>query len=352
MPTFPASVLERATARAFVESGVPETAARIVAAHLVEAELCGVVSHGVIRVPQYVDAVEAGQIRVDAELTVLSERPGACVLDGGGGFGPVMAHGAMERAIAKARQNGVGAATLVHTGHTGRLASYALQAVDHGMAGVVLVNAGGNGQWVAPFGGRAGRLSTNPIAFAFPRGAAFPIVLDMATSVVPEGKVRAMKAGGGDLPSGWIVDSRGEPTTDPADLYGPPRGAILPAAGHKGYGLAFVVDLLAGALSGAGVCRREDAPLSAETDGVLLLALDIASFLALERFAAMADSLVAHVTSCPPAPGFDEVLVPGELEARRRREGLARGIAIDDGRWSVIAATFERLGVPVEPRGR
>ena len=232
MPTFLTPELERATVAVLVECGVPETAARIVAAHLIEAELCGVVSHGVIRVPQYVEAVEAGEIRVDAELTVLSERPGCCVLDGGGGFGPVMAHGAMERAIAKARQNGVGAATLANTSHTGRLASYALQAVDNGMAGLVLVNAGGKGQWVAPFGGREGRLSTNPIAFAFPRREAFPIVLDIATSVVPEGKVRAMQAGGREIPSGWIVDSDGESTTDPADLYGPPRGAILPAAMH------------------------------------------------------------------------------------------------------------------------
>ena len=352
MPRFPASELERATHEALRARDVPETAARIVTSHLMEAELSGVVSHGLIRLPQYIDTIEAGEIKLDGSLTTISERSGCCVLDGGGGFGPVMAHDAMELAIDKARRGGVGAATLTNTSHTGRLASYALQAVARGMVGIVLVNAGGTGQWVAPFGGREGRLSTNPIAFAVPRQNTFPIVLDIATSVVPEGKVRTMQVGGHQVPSGWLIDSDGESTTNPADLYGDPggpRGGILPAAGHKGYGLAFVVDLLAGALSGSGVCRSPDAPVAGGSDGVLLLALDVESFVSARRFAEMASALVTHAKSCPPTRGFDEVLVPGEIEARCRRESLERGITIDAGRWSSIAAVLERLEIAIEP---
>ncbi len=351
MPSFTTDALERACCAVFHATGVSEDAARTVTEHLLEAEISGVISHGLIRIPQYVEAIEAGEVALDAQLTLVNERPSGLVFDGGGGFGPVLAHEAMERTIGKARSNGIAAATLRHTSHTGRLASYALQAARERMIGMVLVNAGGRGQWVAPFGGRSPRLSTNPIAFAVPREDGFPIVLDIATSVVPEGKVRTMHVRGEDVPKGWIVRADGEPTTNPADLYGDgegPRGAIQSMGGHKGYGLSFIVDLLAGALSGAGTCQSEDAPLSGGNDGTLLVAIDVGSFSSMDHFGGLANALVDYVHSCPPCPGFDEVLAPGELEARSRERALESGVEIEEARWATISAPFERLGVSIE----
>ena len=347
MPTFAPDRLTDAITRAFVVCSVPEGGARIVAEHLVDAELSGVTSHGIIRVPQYVKALQEGHVSLDAELTVTADHTGTAVLDGHGGLGQVMARRAMDVAIGKATECGVGAATLVNCSHTGRLASYALQAAEANMIGVVMVNPGGHGQWVAPFGGIAGRLGTNPLSIAAPTGNDTPIFIDMATCVAPEGKVRAWMVAGKELPEGWLRDAEGKPTTDPKDLYGPPRGALQPVGGHKGYGLALLIDLIAGALSGAGVCTDPDAPLEGKTDGVFLLAINVQSFCPLDHFHHLANQLVRHVKSSPSAPGFDEVLVSGELEGRQKTERLQTGIPIEEKTWATIQATLDELGVSV-----
>ena len=272
MPTFSPERLTDGVTKTFTACGVPAEAALVVTEHLVEAELSGVTSHGLIRVPQYVDALEEGHITVDAELSVKSSTAGTAVLDGHGGLGQVMARGAMDLAVEKASECGVGAATLVNCSHTGRLASYSIQAAQRGMIGMVMVNAGGAGQWVAPYGGIEGRLGTNPVSFAVPIGDDDPLFVDIATSVAPEGKVRAWMTAGRELPDGWLRDHKGNPTTNPADLYGPPGGALQPFGDHKGYGLSLIVDLSAGGLSGAGVCSQIDAPKAGATDGVFWVA--------------------------------------------------------------------------------
>ena len=157
------------------------------------------------------------------ELRVIREAASTAVLDGGHGFGQVMVKQAMDVAVNKARQTGIAGVTLVNCSHTGRLASYTKQAAEAGMIGIVMVNAGGSGQWVAPFGGREGRLSTNPISIAIPAGDRPMLLIDFATSAAPEGKVRAHLASQRPLPDGWIVDHAGTVSTNPADLYGPPR---------------------------------------------------------------------------------------------------------------------------------
>jgi uncharacterized oxidoreductase len=336
MPTVPPDLLERQIADVFLARGVPDDEARIVAAHLVEAEACGVVSHGVLRVPQYVQALADGRIVPGVSLRVVSEAPATAVLDGGHGFGQVMALRAMGFALDRAEATGVCAVTLVNCGHTGRLGSYTEHATRRGMAAMMMVNNGGHGQWVAPFGGAAGRLSTNPISIAVPTSTDAPLVLDVATSVAPEGKARALLAAGERVPEGWIIDHQGRPTTSPADLYGPPRGALLPFGGHKGFGLAMLVDALAGGLSGAGCCTDANASLAGKTDGVFIVAVKVAAFCPLPDLQGQITGLVQHVKSAPPAPGATEVLVPGELEARTRRKRLLEGIPVEPATWEAL----------------
>ena len=349
MPIFIPDKLTRAIAEAFEASGVSAEAAEMVAEHLIEAELCGVRSHGVIRVKQYVEAVQNGKIARDATLTTVSETASTAVLDGHHGFGQVMARLAMDVALDKADRTGVAAVTLVNCSHTGRLGSYTARATSRGMVGIMMVNAGGHGQWVAPYGGSAGRLATNPLSIAVPVGNDDPIMLDIATSVAPEGKIRTAQTAGQSLPDGWLIDHHGRPSTNPDDLYDSPRGALLPFGGHKGFGLAMIIDALAGGLSGAGCCHDPDAPLAVKTDGVLVMALNVAAFGAAPDFHRQIRQLIEHVKSSPPAPGTEEVITPGELEARSRRSQLERGLTIDDATWRSIQPTLARLGVSIEP---
>lgn len=338
MPTVRADTLLALIEEIFRAHSVPAEEARTVAEHLVDAEACGLPSHGVMRVPQYLQAIADGHTRPGAKLRTLSETPATVVLDGGQGFGQVMARQAMDAAVAKAELTGVGVATLRNCSHTGRLGSYTEQATRRGMAGLMMVNAGGHGQWVAPHGGTAGRLATNPLSIAVPTDGAWPLVLDMATSAAPEGKIRALLAAGQVLPLGWVVNAAGQATQNPADLYGPPRGALLPFGGHKGFGLALLIEALAGGLSGAGCCTTADAPMAGKTDGVFLMAVQIRAFTPLAGFARTMTEVVRHVKSSPPVDAGNDVLVPGEAEARQRERSHREGIALADVTWNALQA--------------
>jgi uncharacterized oxidoreductase len=257
----------------------------------------------------------------------------------------------MSMAIDRAGSVGVSAVTLHNCYHSGRLAVYALQAAKAGMIGVVMVNAGGGGQSVAPFGGIERRLATNPIAIAVPGGGAFDPFLDVATSMAPEGKVRDYYRRGDSLPPGWIIDSEGRPATDAQQFYGPPAGAILPwggSVGYKGFGLAFLIDIMAGALSGAGCCGPERVPAR---DGVLFIALDVEQFVSRDEFTRQVHRLVEHIKSCPPAPGYDEVFVPGELEHLESIHRRRSGIEVDETTWQEMIALAHRYGVAASLNG-
>jgi len=259
-----------------------------------------------------------------------------------------MVQRALHIAMNKARQTGTAAVTLVNCSHTGRLGSYTAMAAREGFVCMMMVNAGGHGQWVAPYGGTAGRLATNPVSFGVPTGAGDPLVLDMATSNVPEGKIRSMLMAGQSIPEGWVTDAKGQATTQPADLYGPPRGALLPFGGHKGFGLGIVIDALAGGLSGAGCCNRTDAPMEGKTDGVFLMVVNVEAFAPRELFEQRVQELIGHVKSSPPAAGFAEVMFPGELESREQHRQEKSGLFIDDGTWQAVHATLMQLGVKTD----
>src|SRR5688500_12534598 len=262
MPTVPADLLTAFARQLFEAAGVPADEASTVALSLVDANLCGHDSHGVMRVPQYLGFVKDGTFRPGAPLTVLSETPAILSADAGWGLGQVQAHRLLTRLIPKAKVVGVAAGTLRHCGHIGRLGEYAETAAREHLAFFGTVNSHGSGRRVVPPGGTAGRISTNPICFGIPTTGE-PVVLDFGTSVVAEGKVRVHFQKGEPVPDGWLVDHAGRPTTDPAVLYTDPRGSILPFGGpqsYKGFGLGLVLDLLAGGLSG-GRCSHPEAPL-------------------------------------------------------------------------------------------
>jgi uncharacterized oxidoreductase len=346
MPIFKADYLQSLSSRIFQAAGASPSEGDRVAELLVEANLAGHDSHGVIRIPQYINSLKEGLIVPGAPIRVENETPATAVVDGNWGFGQVIATHAADLAISKARQHAVSTVTVYNCNHIGRLGSYGLQIARAGLIGLLTVNAHGGARSVAPFGGTARRLATNPIAIAAPSGAD-PIVLDITTSVVAEGKVRVKRNRGEQTPPGWIIDAEGAPTTDPNKFYGPPPGALLPFGGnaaHKGYGLSVIVDILSGALSRAG-CSRPDATRIG--NGVFILVLNPAAFTPLDLFKKQVDDFVAYLKSSPTAPGFTEILVPGEVEIREEKRRRAEGIFVEDETWRQITEVAQAHGVTV-----
>jgi uncharacterized oxidoreductase len=246
------------TERIFLAAGASDGEARCVAEDLVTSNLVGHDSHGIIRIPDYIRRVEDGTLVLGARISVVRETGMMTLLDGGWGFGQVIARRAMEIAIDGCRRAGIGVAAVRNSSHLGRAGLYPAMAAEQGMIGMLFVNAQGASQLVAPWGGIDRRLSANPIAFAIPRSDDNdPMVVDISTCAIAEGKLRVRRDRGEAAPPGCIVDANGKATSQPADFYGPPSGALLPLGGHKGFGLALVTDVLAGALTGAGCCTSD-----------------------------------------------------------------------------------------------
>ncbi len=346
MPTFLPQTLTAFADSLFRAAGVPADEAAIVAASLVDANLRGHDSHGLIRIPQYLDAVGDGRLRPGAPFTVLKETPALLHADGGRGLGQVQAHRLLQCLISMARTAGIAVGTLKHCGHIGRLGEYAEAAAAARMAFIATVNNHGLGRGVAPPGGTQGRIGTNPLCLGAPTAGA-PVVLDIGTSVCAEGKVRVHFNKGTPVPEGWLLDAQGRPTTDPGVLYREPRGTILPLGGpqaYKGFGIGLLLDMFVGGLSGAP-CSRPDAP-NLVANAVLFILLDIEHFAGAGHFLAEVSELAASVRGCPRAEGIEEILLPGDPE-RRAAARRAQGIALDDGTWGQLTAVASRLKVAV-----
>lgn len=341
MPILSVAPLTKLASELFQAAGAPPPVADLVAASLVESNLVGHDSHGVVRVLQYLTSIDNGQLAPSAQPTIVQETAVMALIDGHGGFGQVAAHLGMETAIAKARQHGLAAVGLVDCGHVGRMGEWVQMAADAGLIGLAFCNGGGGRGIVAPFGGTERILGTNPIAAAVPLASRPPLVLDFATSAVAEGKVRVARNSGKQIPEGWILDKSGNPSTHPADLYD--GGVILPAAGHKGFGLSLLVELLGGLLTGAGVPALGMAP----RNGVLFIVLNIETFRPFADFTADGDALAAAVKGVKPAAGFTEVLLPGEPEVRTAAQRRQQGIVLDDTTWQQLIDAAESRGVAV-----
>jgi uncharacterized oxidoreductase len=342
-----AATLGELVAGIFAAAGSAREHARTIAEHLVGANLAGHDSHGVIRVPQYLQWQRDGIVIANRTGRVAADHGALAVIDGEFGYGQVIGETAVREGMARAGKYGVALIALRHAGHLGRIGAWAEQAAARGLVSLHFVNSPGKGGiQVAPFGGRERRLAPNPLAIGMPRAGGPPLVLDITTSVVPEGKVRVALNRGAQLPEGAAIDAAGNPTRDPAAYYGPPPGALLAMGGHKGSGLCMMVDLLAGALTGGG---SSDPRVSGRGNNMLSIYIDpehLSGRAALDDAAA---DLAAWVRSATPIAPDGEVLVPGEMEARCRRERSANGVPLDATTWGQISEAAAALGLAAAP---
>jgi uncharacterized oxidoreductase len=290
--------------------------------------------------PRYLDQVKKGTMKFGVDVETVRETPSTALLNGNWGFGQVIGVRAMELAIEKARSHTISLVGVFNCNHIGMVAHYPMMALEHDMIGVALCNSSPE---VTPFGGRMRKLGTNPIAVAIPANKEKPIVLDMATSVVAAGKIRARHAKGEKTPEGWIIDNDGQPTVDPA-VFMSLKGMLLPVGGYKGYGLSLIVDVLGGALTGTGCSSTE----FKRGNGVIMYAINIESFTPVATFKERVDSLIRSIKSTPTAPGFSEILIPGEPEFRTMEERLKRGIEVDDTTWQALKSLGKELGIDIE----
>ncbi|HEY3968249.1 MAG TPA: Ldh family oxidoreductase [Planctomycetaceae bacterium] len=348
MPVISANNLAGFAAALFEKVSVRRREAEICARSLVGANLRGYDSHGVMRIPFYVAAIRDGRVKPQQSLQIVHETPAALVCDGGWGLGQVLSRDLMERLIVKARGLGVACGTLRQAAHIGRVGEYAEMAAAGGMAAVICANGHGSGQRVAPVGGKAGRLGTNPLSIGMPGGREGPFILDFGTSATAEGKVRVKKIAGQKVPLGWILDADGSPTTDPNKLYEHPAGSILPMGGdqaYKGFGLAFMIEMLAGGLSG-GRCSHPGAPPPVGNDA-LFLVLDPQLLGGTEHLAHEISVLEPFVRDTPRRDGVDKITLPGDPERQLLAHRETNGVPLDDGNWNELVKLAGTLDVPV-----
>jgi LDH2 family malate/lactate/ureidoglycolate dehydrogenase len=337
----PASELRLRVSALFRAVGCPEAVAERVADSLVEANLTGHDSHGVIRVPSYVRAVQEGKIDPRGEIRVVQESGTTAVLDCAHNFGQVGAVRGLEVAVAKARERDVATVALQRSAHVGRLGEYVVMAAEKGLAGLMICNGTASGGIVAPYGGTARALGSNPIAWAVPGADGRPVFLDYATSVCAQGKIQVAADEGKPLPEGWLLDKEGEPTRDPHQQF--EGGVMLPFGGHKGYALGVIIELLAGGLSGAGPALL---PGYQRVQGTLLIALRVEAFCPMERFRQMVSDFARQLKMTPRAAGCDEILLPGEPEWRSKAARERDGIPLPGKTWERLAETASGLGLP------
>jgi LDH2 family malate/lactate/ureidoglycolate dehydrogenase len=326
---------------------VPREEAAWVAKLLVRADLVGHDSQGVMRIPQYARAIQSALVQPGAVGEIAEESPSMALINGHGGFGQIVARRAMALAIRKAQETKISSVGAYNLYHVGRLADYTRMAAEQDLVGIMMVNGGDSSPLVAPFGGTAGRLGTNPLSMAFPVNGGVPFILDMATSVVAEGQVHVKRLRGEQLPEGWLLDHQGRPTTDPHALYQEPRGALLPlggSVGYKGFGLAMVVEILSGILARGGYAGQGADYLA---NGTFMIVIDISAFVEPSEFRAEIEDLLSYIKSAPLAPGVEAILYPGEPEALEQQRRERDGIPVDDETWQQITALAQELGIPL-----
>ncbi|MBX5439899.1 MAG: Ldh family oxidoreductase [Solirubrobacteraceae bacterium] len=335
--------------RVFAAAGLSDRAAATVAEALVDADLRGIPSHGAMLTPMYVDRLRRGSVTTAERAEVVVDAGAVAVLDAGHAMGVLTGDQAMALAVAKAHELGAGAVVVRRAFHFGAAARFARAAALDGCIGIAAANT--RPLMPAP-GGAQPVVGNNPLAIGVPRAGGEPVVLDMALSEAALGKIRLAAQEGREIPPTWATDADGRPTTDPEAAV---AGMLLPAAGHKGYGLALMIDVLTGVLSG-GAFGAAVQGLYADTAtpndcAHCFLALDPARFgLAPDAFASRAEELFAQVTGGRRAPGVERLLLPGQLEAERHREASASGVAVDRSVLEALERTAAELGVELPPK--
>ena len=340
----------------FATKGCNANEAATIAMRLCGANLRGHDSHGIVRVPRYIERMDKGMIFANKQAEMVIDGAAFAVLDGQCGFGQTIGEQAVDAGITRAKKNGVAIVALRNSGHLGRIGDWAERAAAENLVSMHFVNVRGS-LLVAPFGGSDRRMGTSPLAIGIPVQNADPIILDMATSTVAEGKVLVAFLSGKSLPDGALIDSAGNPTTDPWHLYGdvPAGEAPKPALGpgamttfglHKGSGLNFMMEMLAGALTGsgctAGIDDTEKRPLC---NGMLSVYISPEVFGDLEAFTREVKSYAAFVKASPPADPGADVLIPGEKELITMRDRQANGLPLAQRVWDAITRTAIQTGV-------
>src|SRR5215471_12916823 len=339
MPMVQADRLTKIGPAPLPAAGATQEEAEAVATGCVNANLAGHDSHGIIAVPTYIDRIKAGQIVPGAPWTIVQESPTTTVIDGNWGFGFYVNAKAMALTIEKAKTANVAACTVFRQSHVGRLAAYPLMAAREGMIGLATADSGRSPKHVAPFGGREARLGTNPISIAVPSDLEAPFYLDMATSAVAAGKIALSVARGQPIPQGWIIDAEGRHTTDPNQYR--KGGALLPLGGSEGYkgsGLAAMVEVLCGLLTGLGFGVE---PTGRHNDGVFMAVFNVAAFRPLNDFKKEVAELAAYLKATKPAEGSSGVYYPGEIEHMREEDRRKNGIEVEDATWYKLRSLAE-----------
>lgn len=339
---YAASALREFVTVVLLRLGLPENDAAVVSEAIVRADLRGIETHGVVRLPMYVDRLVAGGIDPNAPMEWVAERKATAVLDAHGGLGHLAAYRAMGRAIDLAGRFGIGTVAVRRSGHFGAADAYAMLALEHDQIGFATTNAP---PALAPTGGLTPLLGTNPWALAIPSGAERAIVMDFALTVVARGRIRLAQQRGEQIPITWAVDAEGRPTTDPAEAL---RGLLLPMGGHKGYAMAIAIDVLAGILAGAS-SGPDVLPPQQSTEpqdvGHLFLAIDVAHFVPIDVFRSRVDALIRALRASRRAAGVDRILLPGELEGERMSNREANGVPLSASVVADLRGVAQRLRV-------
>jgi uncharacterized oxidoreductase len=328
-------------------AGSAAAEAEAVAENLVEANLLGHDSHGVGMLPSYIANLKAGYLKVNQHAELVSDGGALAVIDGRFGYGQVIGGEAMAIGIAKARKHGVGLVALRNAHHLGRIGAWAERCIAAGLVSMHYVNVIGIPARVAPYGGRDARLSTNPVCVGVPGPGGRNVLLDMATSQIAMGKTRVAANKGVPAPPDCLIDAEGRPTTDPNVMWREPFGALLPFGAHKGYGLAAICDLLAGALTGGGTLAPHSGRPKGIINHMLSVIIDPAALGDSAGFAQEVERYIAWVTSSRPRGDGAAVMVAGDPERKTRVARSAAGIEIDSRSWAEIIAAGKSVGVDI-----
>ena len=342
--TISADALRAFASNLFRAAKVSADEAGVVAASLVESNLCGHESHGVVRVAEYLGFLDSGALQTGVELRLLSRTPSLVVCDAQLGFGQVQMLRLIDLLEPMAREQGLACGTIRRCGHVGRLGEWVERLAQRNLAGLMSVNDNGVLTSVAPPGGLEARISTNPIALGVPT-AHEPLVLDISTSVVANGKIRVAQIAGRACPDGWLLDADGQPTNDPSTRFADPPGTILPMGGYKGFGLGLLLDILVGGLSG-GCCPPAPAG-EVDCNNVLLIAFDAARFSGLTHFVTQSQGLCDHVRATKQIVPHTDIRLPNDRSRQLRETRRAEGVPLDRGTWNQLLERARELRVPV-----
>ena len=326
----------------FEKLGVPEQDAEVVADTLVQADLWGHQSHGVMRLSWYAARIQTGVMQAKTSAEYLVDAGALTLIDGHDGVGQVLTAMAAREAITRAKKHGVGVVGVRNSNHFGTAMYYTLMAARDSCVAFLSTNAS---PAMAPWGGRRKMIGTNPWSLAAPAGKYPPMVLDIANTAVARGKIYLAKQKGLPIPLGWAINAFGEPTTDPEEAI---DGVILPLAGPKGYAIAMMMDVLSGVLTGSNFGSAVSGPYQADRRsgcGHLMIALNIDAFQPLEIFNRQMDRLIEQIKAVPTASGFSEILYPGEPEARNEKRNCEQGLVLPEDTLADLRKVAERTGL-------